>query len=269
MRRRLRYLLAVAVGALVVASLTSAQAGLSEPDAQAGPLPGFGRAVFLSHVNDPNNVTLFPGDPAFTITQVASIPEDGFYMNVVHEGEHTGSHFSAPCHFKEGARCADDLAARDFFFPAVVLDVRRQAAANADYAISVADLKRFENRHGRIPRGAAVIAWTGWEDKWGTPAYLNQDAEETVHQPGFGIEAARWLLRARDVRALGTDTFGPDLGIDPNFEVTTLVLDKRRFTLENLAGLGQMPPNGAWIVVGGPRNKAGSGAPSTIFGLVR
>jgi kynurenine formamidase len=267
--RRLSSLIAVAVAALVAASLTSAQAGRPEPGRKIAPLPGFERAVFLSHVNDPDNVTLFPGDPAFTITQVASIPEDGFYMNVVRQGEHTGTHFSAPCHFKEGARCADDLAARDFFFPAVVLDVRRQAAANADYAISVADLERFEHRHGRIPRGAAVIAWTGWQDKWGTPAYLNQDAEGTVHQPGFSLEAARWLLKARDVRALGTDTFGPDPGIDPNFQVTTLVLDKRRFTLENLSGLEQMPPNGAWIVVGGPRNKEGSGAPSTIFGLIR
>jgi hypothetical protein len=30
-----------------------------------------------------------------------------------------------------------------------------------------------------------------------------------------------------------------------------------------------MPANGGWIVVGGPRNKRGSGAPSTIFGLTR
>ena len=77
------------------------------------------------------------------------------------------------------------------------------------------------------------------------------------------------FLRSRDIRALGTDTFGPDLGIDPSFEVTTLVLGERRFTLENLSGLEQMPPNGAWILVSGPRNKKGSGASSTIFGLIR
>ena len=32
--------------------------------------------------------------------------------------------------------------------------------------------------------------------------------------------------------------------------------------------LDRMPPTGAWLVVGGPRNRAGSGAPSTILGLV-
>ena len=39
-------------------------------------------------------------------------------------------------------------------------------------------------------------------------------------------------------------------------------------TLENLAGLARMPPTGGLVVVGGPRNPAGSGAPSTILGLV-
>ena len=39
-------------------------------------------------------------------------------------------------------------------------------------------------------------------------------------------------------------------------------------TLENLAGLDRMPPTGGLLVVGGPRNRAGSGAPSTILGLV-
>jgi kynurenine formamidase len=270
MRGHLRSVITVAVTALAMASLAAAHPDRPEASPNAGPLPGFGRAVFLSHVNDPDNVSLFPGDPEFVIEQVASVEEDGFYMNRVSEGEHTGTHFSAPCHFHDGERCADQLAARDFFFPAAVIDIQRKASANADYAITVDDLRKFERRHGRIPTGAAVIAWTGWQDKWGTPAYFNFGPDgETVHQPGFSIEAARWLLRHRDIRALGTDTFGPDLGIDPDFAVTTLILHERRFTLENLAGLQQMPANGGWIVVGGPRNKRGSGAPSTIFGLIR
>jgi kynurenine formamidase len=270
MRGHLRYVLTVGLSVLVVASLAAVHPDQPEAAPGAGLPNGFGRAVFLSHVNDPDSVSLFPGDPEFVIEQVASVEADGFYMNKVSEGEHTGTHFSAPCHFHDGERCADQLAARDFFFPAVVIDVRTAARANADYAISVGDVKAFERRHGRIPAGAAVIAWTGWQDKWGTPAYFNYGADgETVHQPGFSIEAARWLLRHRAIRALGTDTFGPDLGIDPEFQVTTLILHQRRFTLENLTGLQRMPANGGWIVVGGPRNKRGSGAPSTIFGLTR
>ncbi len=280
MKGYVKQLATLALGALVAAGLLVGRAGAPDaasaaPVARAagstrsdGPLPGFRRVVFLSHVNDPATVPLFPGDPEFTLTPVFTIPEDGFYLNLIHEGEHTGTHFSAPCHFNEGQRCADQLAARDYLRPAVVIDVRRQAAADADFEVSVADIRRFERRHGRIPANAAVIARTGWAEKWGTPAYYNFDAEGNVHQPGFSLEAARWLIAHRRLGALGTDTFGPEAATDTEFRVSALVLHGHRLVLENLDGLGRMPAVGGWVVVGGPRNKAGSGAPSTIVGLV-
>ena len=271
MNRAPRLLAAVALGVLAVAALLGGRpAPAAGTGAAGGPGPPGrpGRVVFLSHVNDPAQTPVFPGDPEFTLTTVFTVPEDGFYLQYVQEGEHTGTHYSAPCHCHEGERCADQLAARDFVRPAVVLDVRRQAAANADYEVTVADLRSFEARHGRIPPGAAVIAWTGWQDRWGTPAYANEDAEGNTHQPGFSLAATRWLLRERDLGALGTDTFGPDPGTDTDFRETSLVLHGHRMTLENLAGLDRMPPTGGLLVVGGPRNRAGSGAPSTILGLV-
>ena len=39
-------------------------------------------------------------------------------------------------------------------------------------------------------------------------------------------------------------------------------------TLENLAHLGALPPTGAWIALGSPRNANGSGAPGTVFGFI-
>jgi kynurenine formamidase len=40
-------------------------------------------------------------------------------------------------------------------------------------------------------------------------------------------------------------------------------------SFENLANLGSLLPKGAWVLVGGPRHKAGSGSTATIFGLLR
>jgi kynurenine formamidase len=102
-----------------------------------GGLPGVSNVVFLSHVNNPNVVPGFPGDPAFTLTTAFTVPADGYYLQYVKEGEHTGSHYSAPCHFHVQARCAEDLAAGDFVLPAVVVDVRAQVAADVDYHVSV------------------------------------------------------------------------------------------------------------------------------------
>ncbi len=229
------------------------------------------RLVNLAHENNPDVTPLFPGDPEFTLTTVATVKNDGFYMQYVREGEHTGTHWAAPCHFHARAACADDLRPRDLFLPAVVVDVRAQAAANHDYEVSIADLKRFESHHGRIPKNAAVIAWTGWGRKWGTPAYFDLDAQGNVHQPGFSLAAVRWLLRTGRIDgrgALGTDTFGPDPATDVNFRESSLILRRHRIDLENLANLAHMPPTGGWILVGGPINDRGSGSPATIWGLV-
>jgi kynurenine formamidase len=229
------------------------------------------RLAFLSHVNDPATTSLFPGDREFTLETDATIPADGFYMQYVQEGEHTGTHWGAPGHFQEGGLLADQLDPGDLFLPAVKVDVRARAAADPDYGVTVDDLRAFERRHGRIPRGAAVIAWTGWEDKWGTEAYPNLDADGVIHQPGFTIEAAEWLIATRrlDRRgALGTDTFSPDQGINAEFSVSVALYDRHRISLENLANLRALPPAGAWVLVGGTRNAAGSGSTATIFGVI-
>jgi kynurenine formamidase len=227
--------------------------------------------VYLSHVNDPATTTLFPGDPEFTLETVATVPTDGYYMQYVREGEHTGTHWGAPAHFQEGGRTADQLGPADLLLPAVKVDVRHQAADDADYGVTVADLRAWERRYGSMPQGAAVVLWTGWEDRWGTDAYANLDADGVIHQPGFTLAAAEWLV-ARGVLgergALGTDTFGPDRGIDSDYGVSVTLYDKRRISLENLANLAALPTKGAYVLVGSPINKAGSGAPATVFGII-
>jgi kynurenine formamidase len=255
--------------------VVNAATGLSGVAAGAFGSPGGGldrlRPVFLSHVNDPAKTSVFPGDPEFTLETVTTVPQDGFYMQYVRECEHTGTHWGSPNHFVEDGLAADQLDAGDLFLPAVKIDIRHKAASNADYAVTVDDLRAWEHRNGSIPKCSAVILWTGWEDRWGTDAYPNFDAEGHMHQPGFSIAAAQWLLDTGKLGvrgALGTDTFGPDLGIDETFPVSVLLYGQRRISLENLANLGELPAAGAWILVGGPRNRNGSGSTATIYGLI-
>jgi kynurenine formamidase len=123
-----------------------------------------------------------------------------------------------------------------------------------------------------------VLLWTGCDAFWG-PAiapdeatYYNcGSADGTFRQPGFSKWAVKWLISTGVLAkrgALGTDTFGPDPGNDPMFLETWLTLRRHRLTLENLTNLEAMPTTGGWIVVGGPRNRNGSGAPGTIFGFM-
>ena len=121
------------------------------------------RLVSLSHVNDPDTTNVFPGDPPFTLETIATVADDGYFLQFVREGEHTGTHWGAPGHFNEGEPLADDLDPSDLFLPAVKIDVRAKCRDNPDYAVTIDDLKDWERRHGRIPHESAVVIWTGWD----------------------------------------------------------------------------------------------------------
>ena len=61
---------------------------------------------------------------------------------------------------------------------------------------------------------SAVIFWTGWEDRWGTPRYANLDAQGRIHQPGMSLEAAQWLvehLELTGMAALSVESMMPQL----------------------------------------------------------
>jgi kynurenine formamidase len=229
------------------------------------------RLIRLSHVNDPATTSLYPGDPPFELTTVATIERDGYYLRLVRQGEHTGTHWGAPGHFTAGEPLADELDVDDLCRPAVKIDVREQCARDADYRVTVADLAGWESRHGRIPDESVVIIWTGWDARWGTDAFANLDDVGVLHQPGFAVETVRWLIdtgRLGRRGGTGTDTFGPDPGTDPGFAVSRLVYQRHRISLEVLADLAALPATGAHVLCGGQINRAGSGSTALIYGVL-
>lgn len=229
------------------------------------------RLINLSHVNDPATTNVYPGDPPFELETIATIENEGYYLQFVKEGEHTGTHWGAPGHFNAGEPLADDLDLPDLFLPAVKIDVRKQCARDADYEVSIADIKAWERRHGRIPDESMVIIWTGWDAKWGTDAYFNYDAQKTLHQPGFALETVQWLVdsgRLGHRGGTGTDTFSPDVGTDTTYAVSLLVYQRHRISLEILANLAELPATGAHVLCGGHINKAGAGSTALIYGIV-
>ena len=276
--RATRVMAAVALfsgGALSAASLAGSAAGES---AVGTTLPGFTRVISLSHVNDPATTPLFPGDPEFRIREVFSVHHDGYALEVIREGAHTGTHYSAPCHFRARGRCMDDLSPEDLVLPAVVVDVRDEVAEDPDHIVRVNELEAWELEHGEMPSGAAVLLLTGCDAFWasgdvdGEPNYSNCGSGLSGdHQPGFSRGAVKWLIETGVLAqrgALGTDTFGPDPSSDHAFMPTYLTLDRRRVTIENLTNLDELPAVGAWIALGSPRNVDGSGAPGTVFAFL-
>lgn len=200
---------------------------------------------------------------------LVTVQENGFYAQEWTFGEHSGTHMDAPGHFIEGGRLTPQIRPRELtLVPIAVIDISDKAKRNPDAVVTVRDIKRFEAAYGRIPNGAGVFMHSGWARRVGDPdAFKNADADGTYHFPGFGGDAATWLLERREIRCIGVDTLSLDHGPSKDFEVHYKILGADKYGLENLANLDQIPPLGARAFVGVVPWEEGSGGPCRVLAL--
>jgi kynurenine formamidase len=129
----------------------------------------------------------WPGDKRFfEAKDNATVEKDGLFTRSFWMLEHYGTHLDAPIHFPPGKTPVDKIPVKQFFGPAVVIDVQSESAKNADYLVDAAHVETWEKRHGKIPAGAIVLLRTGWASRWpDVKRYRNQDALGKMHFPGF------------------------------------------------------------------------------------
>lgn len=231
---------------------------------QAAPRPPRRRFADLTHV-------FRAGAPVYTFANptretLVTIEDDGFYAQQWSFAEHSGTHLDAPGHFVSGNRLADELRPDELVVPLVVIDISDRAAEDADAEVTPADLIAFERSHGRIPRGALVAMYSGWESRIGSQdEYRNTGADGLYHFPGFGIEAVEWLLTRRGIAGVGVDTLSLDNGRSQTFAVHYAVLGADRYGLENLRNLATIPARGTTAYVGLIPWEEGSGGPARVI----
>ena len=226
------------------------------------------RIVDLTHPLS-DQMPLWPGDPPPEFTDWANTSRDGYFLRRFSLSEHAGTHLTAPAGFYPDGKTVDEYKAKELVKPAVVMDVRQHCRANPDYALTAADLTAWESRHRRVPADSVVLLFTGWADRWANPQdYLGTDENGRLHFPGFGIDAAAFLVNQRSVSGLGTDTAGVEPGIDVSFFASRLVLSQPRIILENLTNIHQLPPTGSVLVIGLLRLVGGSGSPAAVIAFV-
>ena len=135
--------------------------------------------------------------------------------------------------------------------PLVVLDVRESVKKDPNHRISVEDIVSWEQAHGQIPMDSIAIARTGLAP-----------SEKDTKFPGYSEDAAKFLVEARNVLALGADTRGISLS-DP------YALSHSVYRLDNVANLDQVPGNGAVIVVSPMKLEGKTAGPVRVLALVK
>jgi kynurenine formamidase len=252
-------------------------AGLAVPAAAERPSLDLARArvVDLTHTLDAGTLFWPTETRPFQLERVAfgETPGGFFYAsNRFCTPEHGGTHLDAPIHFGEGRRTADAIPIAQLVAPAVVIDAAARAAADADYRLSRADVEAWEAAHGRVPEGAIVLLRTGWSERWPDRLrYLGDDTPgdaSKLHFPAYGADAAELLVRERRVGALGLDTASLDHGPSRDFPVHRIAAAAEVPGLENLTGLGELPPTGAWVIALPSKIGGGSGAPLRAIALL-
>jgi kynurenine formamidase len=258
--------------ALLVAG-ASCTAPTSSPSSP--PFPR-GAIVDLSHSYGADTVFWPTADP-FRLEVVADGMTDGGYYyaaNNFSTSEHGGTHVDAPVHFAKGRQTVDAIPLERLVGPAVVVDVTRASADNADYLLTVTDLAAFETAHGRIPDGAIVLVRTGFSSRWPDAArYLGtaergERAVQLLHFPGVDPAAARWLVDNRTIDALGIDTASIDYGQSTDYRTHRILAESNIPGLENLNALDRLPPTGAYVVALPMKIAGGSGAPVRVIAIL-
>ena len=220
---------------------------------------------------------MFGSSPGFTMDTISRFDDRGpaWYWNVLHLGEHTGTHFDAPVHWISGRdlpdnRC-DTIPARRFVGPACVIDVHREVAANEDFLLLPEHVEAWEASHGRIPRGAWVLLRTDWSKRLDAATFLNVK-QDGPHSPGFHKTTSELLAVARDVAGVGVETVGTDAGqagtFDPPFPNHATMHGHGKFGLASLRNLDQLPATGAVVIAAPLKIVNGSGSPLRVLAIV-
>lgn len=219
----------------------------------------------------------FADTPGFSLEELSRYDERGpaWYWNVIHTGEHVGTHFDAPVHWVTGedGRDAAGVPPEELVGPAAVLDRSAEAAEDPDYLLEVEDVRAWEEEHGPLPEGGWLLFRTGWDARSDdAEAFLNADEEGNPHTPGISVECARWLAEEAPIVGVGVETVGTDAGaaggFEPPFPVHAFLLGANKYGVTQLQNLDRLPPTGSLLVVAPLPIEGGSGSPCRVLALV-
>ena len=220
---------------------------------------------------------MFGQSPGLTLETISCFDDKGpaWYWNVMHLGEHTGTHFDAPVHWITGKdlpnNACDTIPAGRFVGPACVIDVSSEVERNEDFLLMPEHVEAWEKTYGRIPNDAWVLLRTDWSKRADAASFLNVK-NDGPHSPGFHKSTSELLARGRQILGVGVETVGTDAGqagmFDPPFPNHATMHGAGRFGLASLRNLDRLPPTGAIVIAAPLRIVNGSGSPLRVLALV-
>ncbi len=210
---------------------------------------GFGPATFSA-----------AADPV--IGHPYTIEKDGFRSFFYSMVGQYGTHIDPPAHFDPAGQTVDQLPIKQMILPLVVFDMTPMLKTDPNHALSVDDVKSWENQHGRIPDGCFAALRTDMSKDW----ERNEARFKRSPFPAWSLEAIRFLYEQRGIVANGHESMDTDTTDDLKSE--TWLLKHGHWQIEVMANLDKVPATGALIIVSWPKPEHGLGFPARAFAIL-
>lgn len=167
--------------------------------------------------------------------------------------DHIGTQFGPPAHLNQHGATISDIPPTVALRPLVVINVALQVAADPGYQATIADIKRWERRHGSIPTGSVVMIRSDWSKHWSDSKRFT-----TAPFPGVSLAALKYLYLDRHVLMHGHEPLDTD-NTAPEFVGEKWLLEHNFAQAEGVANLDLVPESGALISIGFARFEGGTG----------
>ena len=165
-----------------------------------------------------NDMPVYPGTEQPRLTTACTIEQVGYRETLLHMYSHTGTHMDAPAHMLPDGAALDRYPGEKFVGAAIVVDCR------GEKDISLPLLQRYD-----LSGVDFVLFCTGWDRKWGTPAYYE-------NFPCLTAEAAAYLA-ALPLKGVGEDSISLDPCDSTEFPNHITLMKAGFINTENLTGL--------------------------------
>jgi kynurenine formamidase len=201
---------------------------------------GFGPATFAPAVSKLDGHTFtFAGD-GFEATRYV-LQTDQF-----------GTQLDPPAHWAPEYAAIDELPPTFAVRPLVVISIVRQVKQNDNYALTPADVRKWEKKYGRIPRGSVVMVRSDWSKRWPDPALST-----LTRFPGVRLDTLKFLHNRRHILFHGHEPLDTDS--TPTLEGEDWLMHHGYAQAEGVANLSKVKPKGCLIEIGYPKFGGGVG----------
>ncbi len=167
--------------------------------------------------------------------------------------DHIGTQFGPPAHLNEHGATISDIPPTVALRPLAVVNVAAKVAVDPGYQATVADVRAWERRYGRIPAGSVVMIRSDWSRQWKDPRRFT-----TQPLPGVSLAALKYLHLQRHILMHGHEPLDTD-NTAPKFVGETWLLEHNFAQAEGVAHLDQVPECGALVTIGFAKFEGGTG----------